>query len=169
GGRALACGLLSLGGQRSAQVCCPSGGQAALEGLRPPAAGPWKRMKRPTECRDRMVHGQEGRGRYKSSALGTAADWKVCYLSKGNPISLLESLKDTSNYSDLIPSLRTNAPHLDSSSAKSFACWSRVPESGSPPSSAMRARTSSRPSAARSSALSRSAMARLMLAGATMP
>src|SRR5262249_20733456 len=51
--------------------------------------GPWKRMKRPTECRDRMVHSQEGRGRYKTSALGTAADWKVCYLSKGEPISLL--------------------------------------------------------------------------------
>jgi len=61
--------------------------------------GSWKRMKRRTETKDRMVHGQEGRGRYKAFALGRAADWKVCYLSKGQPksysISLLESdLKD---------------------------------------------------------------------------
>jgi hypothetical protein len=61
--------------------------------------GSWKRMKRRTETKDRMVHGQEGRGRYKAFALGRAADWKVCYLSNGQPsqyaISLLESdLKD---------------------------------------------------------------------------
>jgi hypothetical protein len=46
-----------------------------------------------------MVHGQEGRGRYKAFALGKAADWKVCYLAGDKPksytISLLErDLKD---------------------------------------------------------------------------
>jgi hypothetical protein len=61
--------------------------------------GSWKRMKRRTESKDRMVHGQEGRGRYKAFALGKTADWKVCHLSQGQPksytISLLESdLKD---------------------------------------------------------------------------
>jgi hypothetical protein len=61
--------------------------------------GSWKRLKRRTSTKDRMVHGQEGRGRYKAFALGRAADWKVCYLVLGVPksytISLLESdLKD---------------------------------------------------------------------------
>jgi hypothetical protein len=61
--------------------------------------GSWKRLKRRTGTKDRMVHGQEGRGRYKAFALGRAADWKVCYLVDGVPksytISLLESdLKD---------------------------------------------------------------------------
>jgi hypothetical protein len=46
-----------------------------------------------------MVHGQEGRGRYKAFALGRAADWKVCYLAAEKPkpytITLLErDLKD---------------------------------------------------------------------------
>ena len=27
-----------------------------------------------------MIHGQEGRGRYKAFALGTSVEWKVCYL-----------------------------------------------------------------------------------------
>jgi hypothetical protein len=61
--------------------------------------GSWKRLRRRTETKNRMVHGQEGRGRYKAFALGRAADWKVCYLSEGKAksytISLLErDLKD---------------------------------------------------------------------------
>jgi hypothetical protein len=57
--------------------------------------GSWKRLKRRTSAKDRFVHGQEGRGRYKAFALGRAADWKVCYLAadkqKSYTISLLES------------------------------------------------------------------------------
>jgi hypothetical protein len=57
--------------------------------------GSWKRLKRRTSDKNRMVHGQEGRGRYKAFALGKAADWKVCYLAGGKrksyTISLLES------------------------------------------------------------------------------
>src|ERR1700731_4654478 len=61
--------------------------------------GSWKRLRRRTASKDRMVHGQEGRGRYKAFALGKAVDWKVCYLlgevPKGYTITLLESdLKD---------------------------------------------------------------------------
>lgn len=46
-----------------------------------------------------MVHGQEGRGRYKAFALGRSIEWKVCYLDNDKPkvfeIKLLESdLKD---------------------------------------------------------------------------
>lgn len=61
--------------------------------------GSWKRLTRRTRTKSRMVHGQEGRGRYKAFALGRSIVWKVCYLDAGKPkafeISLLESdLKD---------------------------------------------------------------------------
>jgi hypothetical protein len=60
--------------------------------------GSWKRLRRRTE-KGRIVHGQEGRGRYKAFALGGSAEWKVCYQANGSnkaySISLLESdLKD---------------------------------------------------------------------------
>ena len=41
--------------------------------------GSWKRMTRRTRRGDRMIHGQEGRGRYKAFSLGGLATWKVCY------------------------------------------------------------------------------------------
>jgi len=61
--------------------------------------GSWKRLTRRTRTKSRMVHGQEGRGRYKAFALGRSIEWKVCYLQDGKPnafeITLLESdLKD---------------------------------------------------------------------------
>lgn len=62
--------------------------------------GSWKRLKRHTETKARMVHGQEGRGRYKAFALGGSIVWKVCYCdasgaSKEFDIELLASdLKD---------------------------------------------------------------------------
>ena len=45
--------------------------------------GSWKRTTRRTLQRGRMVHGMEGRGRYKALALGRAATWKVCHESDG--------------------------------------------------------------------------------------
>jgi hypothetical protein len=61
--------------------------------------GSWKRLTRRTKTKNRMVHGQEGRGRHKAFILGRSIVWKVCYLDGGKPkafeISLLESdLKD---------------------------------------------------------------------------
>jgi hypothetical protein len=61
--------------------------------------GSWKRSTPRTKTKGRRVHGQEGRGRYKAFALGSAIHWKVCYLDAGRPkafeITLLESnLKD---------------------------------------------------------------------------
>jgi hypothetical protein len=57
--------------------------------------GSWKRLIRRTKTKGRMVHGQEGRGRYKAFALGSSVVWKVCYLDTGQPkafeIKLLES------------------------------------------------------------------------------
>lgn len=61
--------------------------------------GSWKRLNPRTKTKNRMVHGQEGRGRYKAFALGGSIVWKVCYLDVGKAkafeITLLESdLKD---------------------------------------------------------------------------
>lgn len=57
--------------------------------------GSWKRTSRRTKREKRLVHGQEGRGRYKAFALGKAVRWKVCYPAEGGPrsfeIDLLES------------------------------------------------------------------------------
>jgi len=41
--------------------------------------GSWKRHIRQTKRNNRMIHGQEGRGRYKAFALGQSVTWKVCY------------------------------------------------------------------------------------------
>lgn len=41
--------------------------------------GSWKRLVRQTKRNHRMIHGQEGRGRYKAFALGQSVTWKVCY------------------------------------------------------------------------------------------
>lgn len=47
--------------------------------------GSWKRNSRHTPS-GRMVHGQEGRGRYKAFALGRSVIWKVCYINdSGQP------------------------------------------------------------------------------------
>ncbi len=57
--------------------------------------GSWKRHTRQTKRSNRMIHGQEGRGRYKAFALGQSATWKVCYQGsdgrKAFEIRLLES------------------------------------------------------------------------------
>jgi len=45
--------------------------------------GSWKRTTRRTSQRGRMVHGIEGRGRYKALALGRAATWRVCHEANG--------------------------------------------------------------------------------------
>ena len=57
--------------------------------------GSWKRCTRHTKRCKRMIHGQEGRGRYKAFALGQSVRWRVCYKGvEGNrafEIKLLES------------------------------------------------------------------------------
>lgn len=55
--------------------------------------GSWKRMTRLTRHAKRMVHGQEGRGRYKAFALGNAVTWDVCYrTAAGNRAFQIELL-----------------------------------------------------------------------------
>jgi len=57
--------------------------------------GSWKRQIRQTKRNRRMIHGQEGRGRYKAFALGASATWKVCYDTPGGrkafEVKLLEA------------------------------------------------------------------------------
>lgn len=58
--------------------------------------GSWKRRSMHTKSRKRMLHGQEGRGRFKAFALGATVDWKVVYeANECQPyqydISILES------------------------------------------------------------------------------
>ena len=62
--------------------------------------GSWKRLTRHTKTKNRLVHGQEGRGRYKAFALGQSVEWKVCYVdgarrTRAFEIRILDSaLKD---------------------------------------------------------------------------
>ena len=41
--------------------------------------GSWKKHGARTKRRDRLLHGQEGRGRFKAFALGGVVDWKTTY------------------------------------------------------------------------------------------
>ncbi len=52
--------------------------------------GSWKRFRRSTKSRNRIVHGQEGKGRYKAIALGQKAIWKVCYQDEHKKIKYFE-------------------------------------------------------------------------------
>ena len=62
--------------------------------------GSWKRLTGHTKTKSRLVHGQEGRGRYKAFALGHSVEWKVCYVdcatqTRAFEITILDSnLKD---------------------------------------------------------------------------
>jgi hypothetical protein len=47
--------------------------------------GSWKKHATHTKTLNRMLHGQEGRGRFKAFALGNVVDWNVTYLKDGTP------------------------------------------------------------------------------------
>lgn len=57
--------------------------------------GSWKRHTPTTKTEQRMLHGKEGRGRFKAFALGGVVDWKVSYPNNGSnyryDISILDS------------------------------------------------------------------------------
>lgn len=57
--------------------------------------GSWKKPGGPTKTKHRMLHGYEGRGRFKAFALGRVADWRVTYRADtgglhGYDITMLE-------------------------------------------------------------------------------
>jgi hypothetical protein len=45
--------------------------------------GSWKKPGARTKQRNRLLHGQEGRGRFKAFSLGDVVDWKVVYNKAG--------------------------------------------------------------------------------------
>lgn len=57
--------------------------------------GSWKRHGARTKQRNRQLHGQEGRGRFKAFALGSAVDWRCTYARDGKlfqyEITILEN------------------------------------------------------------------------------
>ena len=71
----------------------PLGGTEAVEvvdngwGMTPERAvqafsglgGSWKRLATRTEHENRVIHGKEGRGRFRALGLGRVAEWHVCY------------------------------------------------------------------------------------------
>ena len=74
--------------------------------------GSWKRLTRTTNRSKRMIHGQEGRGRYKAFALGQAVTWDVAYCAddgvRSFKIELMESnLTDVSISQTILPPERS--------------------------------------------------------------
>lgn len=45
--------------------------------------GSWKQGTRKSHEKHRILHGKEGRGRFRAFSLGRVVDWKVCYSEKG--------------------------------------------------------------------------------------
>ena len=60
--------------------------------------GSWKRQRMGTLQLNRMLHGRDGRGRFKAFALGSIVDWNVVYDKDGTPfrydITMLEHFRD---------------------------------------------------------------------------
>ena len=83
--------------------------------------GSWKKHSAHTNRLQRVLHGQEGRGRFKAFSLGAAVDWKIAYRTNDGTfaydISILEA---TSGVSEYLSSARlTGFPVLPSSLANS--------------------------------------------------
>src|SRR6202030_78886 len=47
--------------------------------------GSWKAQRLGTRRLNRMLHGREGRGRFKAFALGGVVDWRIIYEKGGAP------------------------------------------------------------------------------------
>lgn len=57
--------------------------------------GSWKQGKHRSKEKNRILHGKEGRGRFRAFALGRVVDWDVCYQSdKGLKNYRISMLKD---------------------------------------------------------------------------
>jgi len=50
-----------------------------VESLFTKLGGSWKKQQRKTQGSGRLLHGQEGRGRFRAFSLGRAVDWSLCY------------------------------------------------------------------------------------------
>lgn len=84
--------------------------------------GSWKRHTRLTRHAKRMIHGQEGRGRYKAFALGQSVTWNVCYKAEGGNRAFGSTC--STRTSPTSPSPRTCPPPIvpRASSSQSATC-----------------------------------------------
>jgi Histidine kinase-, DNA gyrase B-, and HSP90-like ATPase/Type I restriction enzyme R protein N terminus (HSDR_N) len=71
--------------------------------------GSWKRQTRQTKRGKRMIHGQEGRGRYKAFALGQSVEWKICFNDGAENRAFTITLLD-GNLTDVVISADEPAP-----------------------------------------------------------
>lgn len=63
--------------------------------------GSWKRDKKKTDTRQRILHGREGQGRFRSFAIGSLVTWKSTYLENGtkHSYSITGSLEEINRFS----------------------------------------------------------------------
>jgi hypothetical protein len=54
-----------------------------IDGLFTKLGGSWKQRQRKTKELGRLLHGKEGRGRFRAFALGRVVDWYLCYQKDG--------------------------------------------------------------------------------------
>ena len=71
--------------------------------------GSWKRLGAKTSKEQRFLHGQEGRGRFKSFALGSAARWEVVY-DKGGELFTFEISMSSDRIREVRLSMENVAP-----------------------------------------------------------
>jgi Histidine kinase-, DNA gyrase B-, and HSP90-like ATPase len=74
----------AFGGLKSIEVADNGHGipYAEAEDLFSRLGGSWKQGRRHSREQRRILHGKEGRGRFRAFALGRVVDWDVCYLEK---------------------------------------------------------------------------------------
>jgi hypothetical protein len=48
--------------------------------------GSWKQGKHQSREKRRLLHGKDGRGRFRAFALGRVVDWNICYRTEGNKL-----------------------------------------------------------------------------------
>lgn len=67
--------------------------------------GSWKRLSTKSEHENRVIHGKEGRGRFKALGLGRVAEWHVCYPASQGKLATFKItiIDDTSDRFDITP------------------------------------------------------------------
>lgn len=74
--------------------------------------GSWKAHGNRSKTKSRMLHGKEGKGRFKALALGRVADWKIVYKEDGKRLGYTISL-----IRDNLIDVRVSEPAVTSSTA----------------------------------------------------
>ena len=74
--------------------------------------GSWKRLATRTEHENRVIHGKEGRGRFRALGLGRVAEWHVCYPrdKSGLAVFTVRILDETADHFVIEPDQPAAAP-----------------------------------------------------------